>query len=38
MATIKESVEIKLPADRVFAYTTDAKSWPKWQSMLPEAE
>jgi uncharacterized membrane protein len=38
MATIKESVEIKLPADKVFAYTTDAKSWPKWQSMLPEAE
>lgn len=38
MATIQESVEIKLPADRVFAYTTDAKSWPKWQSMLPEAE
>lgn len=38
MATIKESVEIKLPAERVFAYTTDAKSWPRWQSMLPEAE
>lgn len=38
MATIKEIAEIKLPADKVFAYTTDAKSWPKWQSMLPEAE
>jgi uncharacterized protein YndB with AHSA1/START domain len=38
MATIKESVEINLPPDKVFAYTTDAKSWPKWQSMLPQAE
>ena len=38
MATITESVEIKLPADKVFAYTTEAGSWPRWQSMLPEAE
>ena len=38
MARIEESVEIKRPADRVFAYTTDAKSWPKWQSTIPEAE
>ena len=38
MATITESVEIKLSADKVFAYTTEARSWPKWQSMLPEAE
>jgi uncharacterized protein YndB with AHSA1/START domain len=38
MARIEESVEIKRPVDKVFAYTTDAKSWPKWQSMLPEAE
>ena len=38
MARIEESVEIKRPADRVFAYTTDAKSWSKWQSTIPEAE
>jgi uncharacterized membrane protein len=37
MARIEESVEIKRPADKVFAYTTDAKSWPKWQSTFPEA-
>ena len=22
----------------MFAYTTDAKNWPKWQSTIPEAE
>jgi len=38
MARIEESVEIKRPADKVFAYTTDAKSWVKWQSTFPEAE
>ena len=38
MARIEESVEIKRPADKVFAYTTDAKSWPKWQSIILEAE
>jgi uncharacterized membrane protein len=38
MAIIKESVEIKLPVDKVFAYTTEAKSWPNWQSFIPEAE
>jgi len=38
MPKIKESVEIKCPIDKVFAYTTDANSWPKWQSILPEAE
>ena len=38
MARIEESVEIKRPADKVFAYTTDAKSWSKWQSIIPEAE
>jgi hypothetical protein len=38
MARIEESVEIKKPADKVFAYTTDAKSWPKWQTILPQAE
>lgn len=38
MARIEESVEIKRPADKVFAYTTDAKSWPKWHGTMPEAE
>ena len=38
MARIEESVEIKRPADKVFAYTTDAKTWTKWQSTFPEAE
>jgi len=38
MARIEESVEIKRPVDKVFAYTTDAKSWSKWQSIIPEAE
>jgi hypothetical protein len=37
MAIIEESVEIKHPVDKAFAYTTDAKSWPKWQP-FPEAE
>lgn len=37
MAIIKESVEIKCSAEKVFAYTTDARSWPKWQP-FPEAE
>lgn len=38
MARIEESVEIKRPSDKVFNYTTDAKSWPKWQTILPQAE
>ena len=38
MARIEESVEIKRPVDKVFAFTTDAKSWPKWQSTFPDAE
>ena len=38
MARIEESIEIKRPVDKVFAYTTDAKNWPKWQSVIPEAE
>ena len=38
MARIKESIEIKRPVDKVFAYTTDAKNWPRWQSFIPEAE
>jgi len=38
MARIEESVEIKRPLDKVFAYMTDAKSWQKWQSIILEAE
>ena len=38
MARIEESVEIKRPPDKVFAYTTDARTWTKWQSTFPEAE
>ena len=38
MARIEESIEIKRSVDKVFAYTTDAKNWPKWQSFIPEAE
>lgn len=37
MSVIQESIEIKRPIEKVFAYTTDAKSWPKWQP-FPEAE
>ena len=38
MAKFEESVEIKRPADKVFAYTTEAKNWPKWQTFIPEAK
>ncbi len=38
MARIEESVEINHPIDKVFAYTTEAKNWPKWQSFITEAE
>jgi uncharacterized protein YndB with AHSA1/START domain len=38
MARIEESVEIKRPADKVFAYVTDAKSFPQWDSATLEAE
>jgi uncharacterized membrane protein len=38
MARIDDSIDIKRPVDQVFAYTTDAKNWPKWQSFIKEAE
>jgi Polyketide cyclase / dehydrase and lipid transport. len=38
MARIEESVEIHSPAEKAFAYITDAKSWNKWQSVILEAE
>ena len=38
MARIEESIDIKRPVDKVFAYQIEAKNWPKWQSFIPEAE
>jgi uncharacterized protein YndB with AHSA1/START domain len=38
MARIEESIEIKRPVEQVFGYTTDAKSWPRWQSIIVEAD
>jgi uncharacterized protein YndB with AHSA1/START domain len=38
MSRIEGSVIIKRPADKVFTYTTEAKSWPKWHGTIPEAE
>ena len=38
MSRVEESVKIHCPAEKAFAFTTDAKTWNKWQSILPEAE
>ena len=38
MARIEESVEIRRPVDKVFAYTTEAKNWPRWQSIIVDSE
>ena len=38
MARIEESVEIKQPVERVFAFVTDANSWPKWETAMVEVE
>jgi len=38
MTRVEESVDIKRPAEAVFDFTTDAKSWSKWQSIIPQAE
>jgi hypothetical protein len=38
MARIEESVEINCPVEKTFAYTTNAGSWSKWNSAIPEAE
>jgi len=37
-ATIKASIIIDKPVDEVFAYVTDVKTWPRWESGLLEAE
>ncbi len=38
MARIEESIEIRCPAEKAFAFTTDAKNWNRWQTIIPEAE
>ena len=38
MATIKASVIVNRPVDEVFAYVTDVKTWPRWESGLLQAE
>ena len=38
MTRIEESIDIKCPVDKVFAYTTDVKSWSKWQTTITDAE
>jgi hypothetical protein len=38
MSRIEESVEINCPVEKAFAFTTDAGSWSKWQTIIPEAE
>lgn len=37
MARIEESVEINSPVEKVFTFTTDAKSWNKWNSVIIDA-
>ena len=38
MARIDESIEIKVPVEKVFAITTDASRWSTWHTAIPEAE
>ena len=38
MATIKASVIVNRPVDEVFAYVTDVKTWPRWESGLLQVE
>jgi hypothetical protein len=38
MSRIEESIEITCPVEKAFAFTTDAASWSKWQTMIPDAE
>ena len=38
MSRIEECVEINCPIEKAFAFTTDAASWHKWQTIIPEAE
>lgn len=38
MAHIEESIEFNAPAEKVFALTTDATQWSRWNTAIPEAE
>ena len=38
MSRIEESVEIHCPVEKAFAFTIDAASWSRWQTIIPEAE
>ncbi len=38
MRSFEESIEIKRPVEKVFAYTTDANKWTEWESFILEAE
>ena len=37
MGRIEESIEIKCPVDKAFAYNSIAENWPKWHDYLPQA-
>jgi hypothetical protein len=37
MSRIDGSIEINCPGEKAFTFTTDAGSWNKWQSIIPEA-
>jgi uncharacterized protein YndB with AHSA1/START domain len=37
MAIIQETIDIKCPVNKVFAFVADAKSWPKWHASMLEA-
>jgi uncharacterized protein YndB with AHSA1/START domain len=38
MIRIEESATIKQPIEKVFAYMSDVKTWPRWDSGLVKAE
>ena len=38
MSKIEEGVDIHCPVEKAFAFTTEAGSWYKWQSIITEAE
>ena len=38
MADIQESIMIGCPVEKAFAYTTEVKSWPDWQTFIRKSE
>ena len=38
MASVKESVDIKLPVDKVFAYVADPENWTRYVTSLTEVK